>query len=61
MRKLFGERAVINAAVQEDKALEAVKYKDYFDYAEPVATIPSHRILAIPGIPGGLPADFHTT
>lgn len=47
MRKLFGERAVINAAVQEDKALEAVKYKDYFDYAEPVATIPSHRILAI--------------
>ncbi|HVX25774.1 MAG TPA: helix-hairpin-helix domain-containing protein, partial [Parafilimonas sp.] len=31
----------------EDKKTEAAKYKDYFDFSEPIHKIPSHRILAI--------------
>jgi len=26
---------------------DAAKYRDYFDYAEPIATVPSHRALAV--------------
>ena len=29
------------------KETEAEKFKDYFDYAEKISTIPSHRILAV--------------
>jgi uncharacterized protein len=31
----------------EDKKEEAAKYKDYFDFSEPIHKIPSHRILAV--------------
>jgi len=31
----------------KDKETEGVKFKDYFDFSEPVHKIPSHRILAI--------------
>ncbi|MGE5107368.1 MAG: Tex family protein [Sphingobacteriales bacterium] len=47
LRKLFEEEAKFQSKVLEDKEQEAVKYKDYFDYSERVATIPSHRILAV--------------
>ena len=29
------------------KEEEGIKYKDYFDWQEPIATAPSHRILAM--------------
>jgi uncharacterized protein len=47
MRKLFEQEAQMISKVIADKETEAAKYRDYFDYAEPIAKIPSHRILAI--------------
>ncbi len=47
MRKLFGNTATIQSKVLADKEQEAVKYKDYFDFSEPISKIPSHRMLAI--------------
>ncbi|MCS6794360.1 MAG: RNA-binding transcriptional accessory protein [Raineya sp.] len=49
MRDLFLKKAVITSKVLPDKAKteEAQKFKDYFDWSEPIATIPSHRLLAM--------------
>ncbi len=47
MRKLFEDTATLESKVVEDKKTAAVKYKDYFDFSEPVHKIPSHRILAV--------------
>lgn len=47
MRKLFEGTATVQSKVLADKETEGVKYKDYFDFSEPVSKIPSHRILAI--------------
>lgn len=49
VRKLFAADAVLSSKVlssmQDDEA--AQKYRDYFEYREPLAKSPSHRILAI--------------
>ncbi len=47
LRKLFEDTAVMQSKVLADKETEGMKYKDYFDFSEPVHKIPSHRILAI--------------
>ncbi|WP_353549823.1 Tex family protein [Sediminibacterium sp. KACHI17] len=47
MRKLFEDTATMQSKVLADKETEGVKYKDYFDFSEPIHKIPSHRILAI--------------
>ena len=47
IRKLFEEQALFKSKLIADKETEAAKYKDYFDFDEPIAKIPSHRILAI--------------
>ena len=47
LRKLFEDKAVFQSKVLADKETEAAKYKDYFDFSEPVYKIPSHRTLAI--------------
>ncbi len=47
LRKFFEERALVKSTVLKDKETEAVKFKDYFDFSEPVYKIPSHRILAV--------------
>src|SRR6185312_12683499 len=47
MRKLFEQTAMIQSKILSDKEEAGIKYKDYFDFAEPVSKIPSHRILAI--------------
>jgi uncharacterized protein len=47
MRKLFEDTATLQSKVVEDKKAEAAKYKDYFDFTEPIHKIPSHRILAV--------------
>ncbi|MGO1071730.1 Tex family protein [Lysobacter sp. CA199] len=38
---------VIRARVAEGKENEGAKYRDYFDHAESLAKIPSHRLLAL--------------
>ncbi|MEQ8765338.1 MAG: Tex family protein [Planctomycetota bacterium] len=37
---------LVSKAINADDA-EAAKYRDYFDFAEPVSSLPSHRILAL--------------
>jgi len=47
VRELFFKEAVIRSNVITGKEEEAQKYKDYFDWQEPVANCPSHRLLAM--------------
>jgi uncharacterized protein len=49
VRSMFQETAAISARVLTTKkdAEEAQKYRDYFDFKEPLADCPSHRLLAI--------------
>lgn len=47
LRKLFEVSATLQSKVLADKTEEAIKYKDYFDFSEPIHKIPSHRILAV--------------
>ncbi len=47
MRHLFEKEARLISKVLSGKEEEAVKYKDYFDYNEPVSKVPSHRALAV--------------
>jgi uncharacterized protein len=47
MRKYFQQKALIKSTVVKGKEEEGIKYKDYFDWEEPVKSSPSHRILAM--------------
>lgn len=47
LRKQFEDTAVFESKVITEKEPEGIKYKDYFDFNEPIHKIPSHRILAI--------------
>ncbi len=47
LRKLFEDTALLQSKVLADKETEGIKYKDYFDFSEPIYKIPSHRILAV--------------
>ena len=47
MRELFLEKGVFQSRVAEGKEEQGIKYKDYFDWTEPLKTAPSHRVLAM--------------
>jgi len=47
LRELFAKKAVIHSKIAKNKEEEGAKYRDYFDWEEPVAKAPSHRVLAI--------------
>ncbi|MFZ4597488.1 MAG: Tex family protein [Terrimicrobiaceae bacterium] len=47
LRDLYLTKGVIKSKVAFGKEEEGAKFKDYFDWSEPAATAPSHRILAI--------------
>jgi len=47
LRALYLTKGVIKSKVAFGKEEEGAKFKDYFDWSEPAATAPSHRILAI--------------
>ena len=47
MRGLFEREAMVVSKVIKGKETEGAKYKDYFDWSEKLAKIPSHRLLAI--------------
>lgn len=47
MRELFIHEGTFVSKVLPGKEAEAIKYKDYFDWSEPVKTAPSHRVLAM--------------
>ncbi|WP_145858929.1 Tex family protein [Pedobacter suwonensis] len=47
MRTYFQEKAVFKSEVIKGKEEEGIKYKDYFEWSEPVKTAASHRVLAM--------------
>jgi uncharacterized protein len=49
VRRLYQQDAVISSKVLlgKEESLEASKFKDYFDWKEPLAKAPSHRVLAM--------------
>ena len=47
LRNQFSRQGVITAKVVKGKEEEAAKYRDYFDFSEPLKRTTSHRLLAI--------------
>jgi len=47
IRDLFFNKGCFSSKVVQGKEEEGRKYEDYFDWTEPVAKAPSHRILAM--------------
>ena len=47
IRDLFFKEGCFRSKVVQGKEAEGCKYEDYFDWEEPVAKAPSHRILAM--------------
>ena len=47
LRNQFARQAIITSKVVKGKEEEAAKYKDYFDFSEPLKRCTSHRLLAI--------------
>lgn len=47
MRTYFQEKAVFKSEVIKGKEEEGIKYRDYFEWSEPVKTAASHRVLAM--------------
>jgi uncharacterized protein len=47
MRELYGAKGLFRTKVITGKEEEGIKYRDYFDWQEPVSSAPSHRILAM--------------
>jgi uncharacterized protein len=47
LRELYWREGVVKSKALSDKQEAGAKFKDYFDWSEPVGKIPSHRLLAI--------------
>ena len=47
MRQLFWSHGIFSSRIVPGKAAEAGKYRDYFEWEEPVIDVPSHRLLAM--------------
>ncbi len=47
LREWLWNSGLIRAKVVEGKEVAGEKFRDYFDHAEPLAKIPSHRLLAL--------------
>lgn len=47
LRELYWKAGTVRSKVIMGKETEGAKFKDYFDWTEPVDKIPSHRLLAI--------------
>ncbi len=47
LRNLFKNEATLQSKVVPGKEEEGQKYKDYFNFSEPISKVPSHRILAV--------------
>ena len=47
LRELFWSEGTVASKVFKGKEAEAQKFKDYFEWTEPIAKTPSHRLLAL--------------
>ena len=46
-RELYEKYATLSSEVYKGKEVEGANYKDYFEWSEDLAGVPSHRVLAI--------------
>jgi protein Tex len=47
IREFFNEKGMFISNAIEEKKEDGIKFKDYFEWSEGVATAPSHRVLAM--------------
>jgi len=47
LRSLYQRDAVVSSKMISGKEIEGAKFKDYFDWSEPLVKVPSHRLLAM--------------
>jgi len=47
LRNLFCSEGIVKSKLVTGKEEAGAKFKDYFDWSEPISKIPSHRLLAI--------------
>ncbi|MDQ4135204.1 MAG: RNA-binding transcriptional accessory protein, partial [Pseudomonadota bacterium] len=47
LREAYWSRGRLVSTVREGKKTDGAKFADYFDFAEPLTRLPSHRILAL--------------
>ena len=47
MRALYAQKGIFRVKVIPGKESESAKFRDYFDWEEPVSKAPSHRVLAM--------------
>ena len=47
VRTAFATKSVVKSEVASPKPTEPTKFEQYYEFSEPIATIPSHRYLAI--------------
>jgi protein Tex len=47
MRRIYSRSALLTARLVKGKEQEGDKYKDYFNFSEPLSKSPSHRVLAV--------------
>ncbi len=47
VRQAFAKDALLKSEVATPKPVEPTKFEQYYDFSEPLATIPSHRYLAL--------------
>jgi len=47
MRTLYAQKGILRVRVIPGKESEGAKFRDYFDWEEPVSKTPSHRVLAM--------------
>ncbi|TAE32516.1 MAG: RNA-binding transcriptional accessory protein [Cytophagales bacterium] len=47
IRNLFEREAIVKSVVKKGKEEDGIKFKDYYDFAEALRRVPSHRLLAI--------------
>jgi protein Tex len=47
VRNFFEREGMISSKLIKGKETEGIKYKDYFDFTEPLSKCPSHRLLAV--------------
>ncbi|MFZ2266568.1 MAG: Tex family protein [Azonexus sp.] len=47
LREYLSEHGHVRSTVVEGKETEGAKFRDWFDFAEPVTSMPSHRALAL--------------
>lgn len=47
IRELFLKKGIVSSRVLKSKKDQAAKFKDYFEWEEPIEKVPSHRLLAM--------------